>query len=243
MALGAADSETLAEDVAGVLGKEMRALGINWNLAPVVDISQNTENPSVGIRSFGANTQRVSALAAAQVRGFQQAGVAATAKHFPGKETNPVTRVALPVIDAPLNACGARSSPFRQSLRRVAAIVVTYTLQRWNWNIHRHYPRIMKDMMRKNRFGMTANCLGAVLDHYRPADQPRWQALSRRDSGVAHSRVPARSPRRASRCSIGASARAQIDAAVAALPPSSSATPSRQDQYRDIAHPPPHCGA
>ncbi|NOG50795.1 MAG: glycoside hydrolase family 3 protein [Chloroflexi bacterium] len=54
MALAAGGGQ-YAEAVAGVLGEEMRALGINWNFAPVVDISYNAANPSVGTRSPGAD--------------------------------------------------------------------------------------------------------------------------------------------------------------------------------------------
>jgi beta-N-acetylhexosaminidase len=84
MALGAAGSEALAEEVAEMLGTELRAVGINWNLAPVVDMTRNIANPSVGTRSLGNDKDLVSKLSVAQVRGFDRAGVIATAKHFPG---------------------------------------------------------------------------------------------------------------------------------------------------------------
>jgi beta-N-acetylhexosaminidase len=104
MALGAADSEALAQRVSGALAAELRALGINWNLAPVVDIA-HTENPVIGTRALGSDPARVSALAAAEIRGFQDAGVAATAKHFPGHGNTPVdTHQAMARVDAPLDA-------------------------------------------------------------------------------------------------------------------------------------------
>ena len=81
MALSSAidDAEARVERVSRVLGTELRALGINWDYAPVVDISYNADNPSVGTRSFGSDKERVSRLAAAAVRGFQSGGVAACA--------------------------------------------------------------------------------------------------------------------------------------------------------------------
>ncbi len=99
MALGATDDETTAEAVSSVLAAEMRAVGINWNLAPAIDITHDIRNPTMGTRSLGVDPARVSALAAAQVRGFQRERVLATAKHFPGLGNTPVdTHEALAVI-------------------------------------------------------------------------------------------------------------------------------------------------
>ena len=84
MALGAAGDEALAERVAGAMARELRALGVNVDYAPVCDVANNPANPALGIRSFGDDPQAVGTLAAATVRGLQAEGVAATAKHFPG---------------------------------------------------------------------------------------------------------------------------------------------------------------
>jgi beta-N-acetylhexosaminidase len=129
MALGAVDSEVLAEQVSAVLGAEMRALGINWNLAPAIDLTHNIHNPSVGVRSLGVDPRRVGRLGAAQVRGFQGAGVAATAKHFPGKANTPVDpHVSLPVIDGPLDDMWDTDLvPFRAAIEAgIAAMMVTH---------------------------------------------------------------------------------------------------------------------
>ncbi len=99
MALGAAGSEDLAERVSHALGTELRALGINFNLAPVVDIGHDSSNPVISTRTLGANAGQVAQLAVAQVRGFQSAGVGACAKHFPGHGNTPVdSHVSLPVV-------------------------------------------------------------------------------------------------------------------------------------------------
>ncbi len=100
MALGAASSVELAEKIARMLALEMQAVGINWVYAPVVDMTHNVNNPSVGVRSIGRDPVLVGEIACAQIRGFQQAGVAATAKHFPGLGNTPIdTHQALPLID------------------------------------------------------------------------------------------------------------------------------------------------
>src|SRR5438093_548301 len=85
MALGAAGDIELAERVGRAIGRELRAVGVNVNYSPVCDLATNPDNPGLGIRSFGDDPDAVAALAAATVRGLQAEGVAATAKHFPGK--------------------------------------------------------------------------------------------------------------------------------------------------------------
>ncbi len=84
MALGATFNPLIARKVAAVSGSELRALGINVDDAPVVDVNSNAHNSADGPRSFGDNTAVVSAFAAAAVDGYQSSGVGAQAKHFPG---------------------------------------------------------------------------------------------------------------------------------------------------------------
>ncbi|HMQ29349.1 MAG TPA: glycoside hydrolase family 3 N-terminal domain-containing protein [Chloroflexaceae bacterium] len=84
MALGAAGDEGLARRVGAAIGRELAALGVNVNYAPVCDVNVNPANPVIGVRSFGEDPALVARLAAALVEGLQSAGVAATAKHFPG---------------------------------------------------------------------------------------------------------------------------------------------------------------
>jgi beta-N-acetylhexosaminidase len=84
MALGATASPELARRAGQVLGRELAAMGINANYAPVCDVNVNPKNPVVGTRSFGEDPQLVAQLSSAMIEGMQMAGVAATAKHFPG---------------------------------------------------------------------------------------------------------------------------------------------------------------
>lgn len=84
MTLGAANDPQLTEDVAELAAKEMTALGINFNFAPCVDVNNNPGNPVIGVRSFGEDPELVAVHGVAAIRGYQQNGVIATAKHFPG---------------------------------------------------------------------------------------------------------------------------------------------------------------
>lgn len=84
MAVGAARDEKLAYESGRICGEELLRMGINMNFAPSVDVNNNAKNPVIGVRSYGENSELVSKMGAAQIRGLQEANVAATAKHFPG---------------------------------------------------------------------------------------------------------------------------------------------------------------
>lgn len=84
LALGAVDDVDLTRRVATAIGSDLRAAGIDLDMAPVADVLANTDSPIVGVRSFGAEPELVARHVAAFVTGLQDAGVAACAKHFPG---------------------------------------------------------------------------------------------------------------------------------------------------------------
>ncbi|MFJ8647132.1 glycoside hydrolase family 3 protein [Streptomyces sp. NPDC093546] len=99
MALGAGGSRSDARRAARVAARELAAMGIRQNYAPVADVNVNPANPVIGVRSFGADPQAVAELVAAQVKGYQRAGVAATSKHFPGHgDTETDSHYGLPRI-------------------------------------------------------------------------------------------------------------------------------------------------
>ena len=89
LALGATGSAELARRAGYAMGLELAAMGLNVNYAPVCDVNLNLHNPVVGTRSFGSDPALVAELSAALVAGLQAAGVAATAKHFPGHGDTP----------------------------------------------------------------------------------------------------------------------------------------------------------
>ena len=84
MALGAAGSDSITLEVAQATGEELKALGINMNLAPVADVNSDPLNPVIGVRSFGEDAVQVARLTVAAVRGFRSAGIICSLKHFPG---------------------------------------------------------------------------------------------------------------------------------------------------------------
>lgn len=84
MAFGAAGHTEYAYQLGRLTALEARAAGINWVLAPVADVNSNPDNPIINVRSFGSEAARVAELVAAFVRGCQEHGAIACAKHFPG---------------------------------------------------------------------------------------------------------------------------------------------------------------
>lgn len=99
MAIAAGSAPEEAYRLARISGEELRLLGINLNFAPVLDVNNNPGNPVIGVRSFGESPERAAEYGLQTLRGLQDAGVAATAKHFPGHgDTETDSHLDLPVV-------------------------------------------------------------------------------------------------------------------------------------------------
>lgn len=99
MTLGAVQDNELVFQTGYEIGRQCRRAGIHMNFAPVVDVNSNPSNPVIGFRSFGEDPENVAAKGNAFIQGMQQAGVLATAKHFPGHgDTDTDSHYALPVL-------------------------------------------------------------------------------------------------------------------------------------------------
>jgi beta-N-acetylhexosaminidase len=97
--VGRAGDENLAYQVGRILARELRAANFDMDLAPVLDVDTNPGNPVISSRSFGADVQLVTRLGVAVIRGLQESGVAACAKHFPGHgDTNKDSHHELPTL-------------------------------------------------------------------------------------------------------------------------------------------------
>ena len=127
MALGATGDARRAYEVARATGRELRALGINMNLAPVADVNNNPRNPVIGVRAFGDDPARVAEMVAAATRGYAEARVVATLKHFPGHGDTQVdlhlTLATVPFDLARLEA--VELSPFVAGIAAGAPCVMT----------------------------------------------------------------------------------------------------------------------
>ncbi|WP_103489918.1 MULTISPECIES: glycoside hydrolase family 3 protein [unclassified Streptomyces] len=126
-ALGAVDDLGLTREVARAIGADLADAGINLCLGPCADVNSRPNNPIIGVRSFGADPQRVARHTEAFVRGLQDRRVAATLKHFPGHgDTGTDSHTALPDIDRDLPAVRALDlPPFAAGIAAGAKAVMT----------------------------------------------------------------------------------------------------------------------
>jgi beta-N-acetylhexosaminidase len=123
MALGAGRHVGDAEQAAAITGQEMRAMGLNEDLAPSGDVNINPANPVIGVRSYSSDPALVAQFTAAQIRGYQDGAppsetVSAVVKHFPGHgDTNEDSHTSLPVIQhSPQQWEQLDAPPFRQAI-------------------------------------------------------------------------------------------------------------------------------
>jgi beta-N-acetylhexosaminidase len=127
MAIAATGRDEDAHDVARAIGEEARAVGIQIDFAPVVDVNNNPNNPVINTRSFGEDPARVARLSALFVRGLEESGTVATAKHFPGHgDTDVDSHVGLPIVGATMPRLDSvELVPFRAAIRAGAGLVMT----------------------------------------------------------------------------------------------------------------------
>lgn len=100
MSFAAANEDKSTFKEGKIEGEELRRLGINMNIAPVLDVNCNPKNPVIGCRSYGDDPENVSALGIGLIKGLKEEGVIAVAKHFPGHgDTAMDSHISLPVVN------------------------------------------------------------------------------------------------------------------------------------------------
>jgi beta-glucosidase-like glycosyl hydrolase/CubicO group peptidase (beta-lactamase class C family) len=127
--VGAIRDTAWAYQYGKAIAEQCRRLGVHINFAPVVDVNTNPDNPIIGARSFGEDPERVSATAAAYIRGLQANGVMACAKHFPGHgDTDADSHKTLPTVNHPLSHLEeVELYPYRQiSKNGLAAVMAAH---------------------------------------------------------------------------------------------------------------------
>jgi beta-N-acetylhexosaminidase len=126
-ALGQTGDASLAHDVGRVLARELRAVNIDLNFAPTLDVDTNPANPVIGDRSFGATGELVSRMGTALIRGLQESGVAACGKHFPGHgDTSQDSHFDLPRLPHPIERLEEiELPPFKAAVVAGVAMIMT----------------------------------------------------------------------------------------------------------------------
>ena len=149
MALGAtyaANGTKYAKAAGQIIGSELSVLGINANLAPVVDINSNANNPVIGLRSFGDDPDVVGELASAMTEGLAEYHVIGTAKHFPGHgDTATDSHYGLPVVEKSLAELEKNElKPFDILISQGIEMIMT---------AHILYPQLESDRILSNKTG------------------------------------------------------------------------------------------
>lgn len=118
MALGATGDSENTLLAAQITARQLRGLGPNFSMAPVLDVNTNANNPVIGIRSFGDDPEKVAQHGEAVVRGYADSGVLCCGKHFPGHGDTAVdSHLGLPKVDKSLEELEeAELIPFRRAI-------------------------------------------------------------------------------------------------------------------------------
>jgi len=178
MALGAVDSLNLAYQQGLLSAYQLKKIGIDLNLAPVVDVITSSHNPGITTRSFGDDPKRVSDLAIAFIQGTQKMRVAAVSKHFPGKGAAEVDAH----FDLPTITISKRSFekthlfPFRKAVKNDVKGIMSTHIYCPALDSKGHYPatfsqKIVKDYIRTklNYNGVIFSDdleMGAIVKYY-----------------------------------------------------------------------------
>ncbi len=174
--IAAANSIENAYSIARHIAETLRELGLNYDLAPVMDIDGNNGSTVIGDRSFGTDAETVSRFGTAMIRGMRDGGVLTCAKHFPGHGGTGVdTHLSLPIIDTGMDELAATALvPFERAIEAgVGSIMTTHIVFS---RLDKSYPAtlsraVIDELLRKglSYSGMIiTDCLqmGAIASHY-----------------------------------------------------------------------------
>ena len=151
--LGRSGNVQLAVRFARALARELRAVGVTLDYAPVLDIHTNPKNPVIGDRALAEDAEMVGRLGAAIIRALQENGVAACGKHFPGHgDTSVDSHFDLPLVEHPPDRIRrVECVPFRAAIAADVAFMMTAHVLVPSLDEERPAtlsPRIVRDMLR-----------------------------------------------------------------------------------------------
>lgn len=178
--LGRCNSSELAYAAAATIAKELKAVGINMNMAPVLDVNSNPDNPVIGDRAFGSTPEVVGEMGLVTAAGLQDNRVVACGKHFPGHgDTNADSHKELPVVEASRERLEAvEFPPFRRAAAAgVATMMTAHVLYK---ALDERIPatlspavitNLLREEMRYDGVVLTDDLeMHAIVDHYGPGD-------------------------------------------------------------------------
>lgn len=177
-----AQAELYAEQMGAITAQEALTIGINWLLAPVVDVNNNPENPVINVRAFGETPEIVSKLGSAFIKGAKPSGVLTTAKHFPGHgDTTVDSHIDLPVLrHTPPRLAKIELPPFQEAIASgVDAIMSAHLLiPAWDAQLPATLSKLvltdlLRDSMQFEGLIVTdALIMGAIANRYGADEAP-----------------------------------------------------------------------
>ena len=129
MTLGAMDNDSLVYEMGAQIAQQMKRMGVHVSFSPVLDVNNNPNNPVINYRSFGENRENVSEKGLMYIKGLQENGVLACAKHFPGHgDTDMDSHLALPTVNHNRNRLDSiELFPFKNAINEgVGSIMVAH---------------------------------------------------------------------------------------------------------------------
>ncbi|HKR79805.1 MAG TPA: beta-N-acetylhexosaminidase [Nitrospira sp.] len=178
--IGRCHSGELAYAAAATIAKELKSVGINMNMSPVLDVNSNPGNPVIGDRAFGSDPETVIEMGLVTAAGLQDSKVVACGKHFPGHgDTNADSHKELPVVDAPRERLETvEFAPFRRATAAgIASLMTAHVLYRalddrlpatLSPDIVTH---LLREQMGYDGVVLTDDLeMHAIVDHYGPGD-------------------------------------------------------------------------
>ncbi|HEY9837757.1 MAG TPA: glycoside hydrolase family 3 N-terminal domain-containing protein, partial [Vampirovibrionales bacterium] len=169
-------AQIYAEQMGAITAQEASAIGINWVLAPVVDVNNNPLNPVINVRALGETPEVVSQLAGAFIRGAKQYPVLTTAKHFPGHGDTAIdSHLDLPVLPhTPARLATVELPPFKEAIREGVDAVMSAHLLIPAWDSERPatlsrpiLTELLRDCLKFEGLIVTdALVMGAIANRY-----------------------------------------------------------------------------
>ena len=178
--IGRCHSGELAYAAAATIAKELKSVGINMNMAPVLDVNSNPDNPVIGDRAFGPDPETVIEMGLVTAAGLQDHKVVSCGKHFPGHgDTNADSHKELPVVDASRERLEAiEFAPFRRATAAgIASLMTAHVLYK---ALDERLPatlspdiitHLLREQMGYDGIVLTDDLeMHAIVDHYGPGD-------------------------------------------------------------------------
>jgi beta-glucosidase-like glycosyl hydrolase len=174
LGVGASRSEAVAWEKGRITGREARAMGVDWVLAPVLDLLSEPKNPIVNLRSYSADPKVTDRLADAFLKGLRAAGALGCLKHFPGHgSTTADSHLDLPTVNAPRGLLAKRElAPFKALAGRADSVMLGHLVvpaldaSKLPFTLSAAGPRMLRRWGFRGLIATDALDMGAIAKHW-----------------------------------------------------------------------------